>query len=80
MARAVSLFGHLQIQNNVQGNLYKLKYCDKQILFFCDKFDKYLNNEHLSLSIHIKLQGIQQMYVHQVMHTYKNYSILTVSH
>ena len=40
---AISVFGHPQIQQKAENSFNKLKRSAKQILFFCNEFDKYFN-------------------------------------
>ena len=47
----ISLFEHLQILDNIQNNIIKLKRRDEQIIYFCNELDKCHNTEHQSLSI-----------------------------
>ena len=42
----ISVFEHLQMKSIPKNSSHKLKLCDKQILFFCNELDKYLNTDH----------------------------------
>ena len=42
---AISLFGNPQIHDKIQMSISMLERCHKQLLYFCNELDKYLNTE-----------------------------------